>query len=297
VKDPSIADRVNKTVKIAEERLVEAPPYPKAIKIELTGRCDLKCSFCSLTTKAREKGDIDPQLVFKIIDDAAAINVQEIGLFWLGEPILNARLPEYIRYAKGRGIPMVFITTNARMATAERLQAIYDAGVDSVKFSFNAPDRDIYKEVTGVDAFDQVLANIKMAHEIRGSSKVPSLSASTVYNPDKPEDFERAKAAVLPFIDEHYPLRQYGPEASKREGARTLADMLPCWSLFSLPHISYSGHMSACFCDHDSKFFVGDLKEMTLAEAWHSERFKELRRAHLKRDVAGLPCADCIAYQ
>lgn len=54
--------------------------------------------------------------------------------------------------------------------------------------------------------------------------------------------------------------------------------------------------MSACFCDHDPKFYVGDLRVMSLLEAWHSPKFVELRKRHLEKNVTGTPCAECIAY-
>ena len=73
--------------------------------------------------------------------------------------------------------------------------------------------------------------------------------------------------------------------------------MLPCWSLFTEPHISYDGHMSACFCDHDQRLYMGDLKIMSLMEAWHSEEFVALRRRHLAGDVRGTVCQGCIAYR
>jgi hypothetical protein len=104
-------------------------------------------------------------------------------------------------------------------------------------------------------------------------------------------------------------LRLYGSRRATTEGVetqvvampsearRTLQEMLPCWSLFTLPHITHDGFMSACFCDSRKDLFMADLKEMSFKEAWHSEKFKALRRAHLNRDVSGTPCEHCIAYR
>jgi hypothetical protein len=41
---------------------------------------------------------------------------------------------------------------------------------------------------------------------------------------------------------------------------------------------------------------MGDLKEMSFLEAWHSLSFQDLRAANLAKDVSGTACEKCIAY-
>jgi len=294
--EKDIIERVNETQQVSCELLRDRPPFPDKLKIELTSRCDLQCYFCSLTYKPRKKGDIDGDLLYKIIRDAKVLGVRDLGLFWLGEPLLVEELPAYVAYAKEVGIPYVFITTNGRRADPARMRLLIDSGIDSIKFSLNAATREQYLAVTGVDAFERVVGNIRATWELRGDLEKPKLYASTVYDVGREQDFEGAHALIGRYVDQHYPLRRYGVQAAQVSNGRTLESMLPCWSLFTEPHISYDGHMSVCFCDHDPKFYVGDLRSLTLLEAWHSPKFVELRRRHLAKNVQGSPCAECIAY-
>jgi hypothetical protein len=41
---------------------------------------------------------------------------------------------------------------------------------------------------------------------------------------------------------------------------------------------------------------MGDLNTLSFMEAWHSEPFRNLRRANLAEDVAGTVCEKCLAY-
>jgi len=299
VTEAGIVERVAETRRVEPSMAVERPPFPTKLKIEVTGRCDLRCSFCTLTYKPRSaKGDIEPALAFRVIREARDLGVRDLGLFWLGEPLLNARLTEYVAYAKAIGTPYVFITTNGRLASTTRLRDLYDAGIDSIKFSVNAVDAQEYRRVTAVDAFDRVISNVRGAWELRGARAQPKLYASTVVldEPDGERRFEAAHRLIGAYVDQHYALRQYGIQAAAKHRAAVLLAMLPCWSLFTEPHISYTGWMSACFYDHDPKYYLGDLTVSTLIAAWHSERAAALRRAHLAKDVAGTPCADCLAY-
>jgi len=300
-----ISERIANTANISVERLSIEPPPPKSIKIEVTSHCDLKCYFCQLSIQDRKKGDIDKSLLLKILKQAKAAGVDEVGLFWIGEPFLNKSLSDYVMLAKEIGFNNVFITTNGRLANLGQLKSIFAAGIDSIKFSINASTKASFKEVTSVDAYDKILNNIKLAHTLRGEKKSPKIYASSVYDPDNLDDYKAISKQVAPFVDEHYPIRLYGE--NQIDGAtskltihrsnRTLQSMLPCWSLFTIPHISYDGFMSACYCDFNEKFYMADLKEVSFMDAWLSPQFKKLRAAHLNRDVSNTPCIDCTAYK
>jgi hypothetical protein len=241
----------------------------------------------------------------RLLRELRAAGVEEVGLFWIGEPFLNTALAEYVAYAKSVGFPYVFVTTNGRLATPDRLQPVFDAGLDSIKFSFNADSRESYRKVCGVDGFDRVLANLRAAWDYRGDNPRPKIYASTVQMPGREAEYESARAMILPYVDQHYPLRLYGKhgidetaevvEAAASERP-TLASMLPCWSLFTEPHIGFDGQMSACFCDHDQRLYMGDLTRASLLEVWHSTKFVELRARHLAGDVSVTVCQGCIAY-
>lgn len=291
-----IVARVSETVRIPPERLSVKPPFPDKLKIELTSRCDLKCYFCSLTYKPRKRADIDEALLFRIIREAKALQVKDLGLFWLGEPLLVDALPAYVASAKQIGIPYVFVTTNGRTAFPEKVGRLISSGIDSIKFSLNASTRERYREVTGVDAFDQVIANIRAISALRGSRSTPKLYVSTAVAAGHEEEFDSVHALIGSAVDAHYPLRRYGVQEAEQPGTRTLESMLPCWSLFTIGHISYDGFLSACFCDHDPKFYMGDLKTMSLLEAWESPAFVALRQRHLQKQADGTPCGECIAY-
>jgi pyruvate-formate lyase-activating enzyme len=240
-----ISKRITNTVNIPEERLSVVPPVPKSIKIEITAHCDLKCFFCQVAITERTKGHIDAALLRRILDEAKAAGVEEVGLFWLGESFINRSLADYVAYAKKIGFERVFVTTNGRLADAKRLKPVFDAGLDSLKFSMNASSKESFKSTTGVDAYDQVLANIRSASELRGDLKKPMIYASSVFDTNKPEDYEEIDRQISPYVDEHYPLRLYGDytlDSNKQEVVqlqeknRALSDMLPCWSLFTIPH-------------------------------------------------------------
>ncbi len=60
--------------------------------------------------------------------------------------------------------------------------------------------------------------------------------------------------------------------------------------------IRYDGELSACCFDATANWTMGDLNTTSFMEAWNSQSFIRLREAHLRRDVSGTVCENCIAY-
>jgi hypothetical protein len=144
-------DRIDRITLLTDEYRSETPPVPKSVKIELTARCDFKCFFCASHMRLREKKDISRGFFTRIVREMRDRGVEELDLFYLGESFLVPWLPEAVRYAKyDCGYPYVFLTTNGRMADPDRVRACMEAGLDSLKFSYNFSDAFQFHEVTGV---------------------------------------------------------------------------------------------------------------------------------------------------
>lgn len=307
-----ITDRIDKITFIPDAYRVTLPPAPKSVKIELTARCDFQCFFCASSFRLREKRDINWDFYKRIVQEMRDIGVEELGIFYLGESFIDSRLPEAIHYAKEIGYPYVFLTTNGRLATPERVEACMQAGLDSLKFSLNSATAEQFQEVTRVKAseFYTIINNIKAAHQIKqqGGYQCGLYASSIQYDGEQQEKMRQTVAEILPYVDQHYWLPLYG-QAGLTSGAKgtvatagnqgrigALRPPLPCWALFTEGHITYDGHLAACCFDHDGRFNMGDLNQMPFMEAWHSPQFQALRQANLNKNVVGSVCEECIAY-
>ena len=315
----TITERIDNITRIPAEFLKAQPPAPKSVKIEISPRCNYRCGFCALRTReVQPKWDMDFNLFKRVTREMREAGVEEVGMFYLGESFMNPRLlVDCITYTKQElGFPYVFLTSNASMAFPEALEACMKAGLDSLKWSFNAADEEQFEKVMGVAGrlFHRALANIRSASEIRtaGGYKTGLYASSIRYDGEQQQKMEALlKDKVLPYVDQHYwlPLYSMGAFAIQREeqlGYRptagnqgrlgALREPLPCWSAFTEGHITAEGNLSACCFDATTNWTMGDLNTMSFMEAWNSDSFTKLRAAHLKRDVSGTVCENCIAY-
>jgi len=267
--------------------------------------------------ETKPKHDMNFAFFQKITREMKEAGVEEIGLFFLGESFSNVDLlVNCVYHCKDIGIPYVFLTTNGSLADKDAVKRVMDAGLDSLKFSVNAADPEQFEQVMGVAAKNwyRSLDNIRAARKVRDEGRYSTrLYASSIrFDGEQQTRMEKLLGrCVLPFVDEHYwlPLYSMGSFATQREeelGYRptagnqgrlgALREPLPCWSAFTEGHVTAEGYLSACCFDATSAWRMGDLKQQTFMEAWNSPEFMNLREAHLKKDVTGTVCQDCIAY-
>ena len=316
-----ITSRIDAITHIRPEYMTAKPPCPKSVKIELTGRCNYRCGFCALRMRDEQpkpKDDMSLDFFKKITRDMHESGVEEIGLFFLGESLMSPELTvAATQYLKQElKMPYVFLTTNGSLAGERVIHALMNAGLDSLKFSINASDLEQFKEVMGVKPklYKQALANLKRAYEIRNRCKYKTkvYASSIKYDGEQQQRMEGLiREHVEPYTDESYylPLYSMGSVATEREaelGYRptagnqgrlgALVKPLPCWSAFTEGHVRADGKVSLCCFDADGRFQVGDLHKDSWMDIWHNDEFTRIREAHLKEDLCGTVCEECVAY-
>jgi MoaA/NifB/PqqE/SkfB family radical SAM enzyme len=314
-----ITERIDQITRIPPDYQKAVLPAPKAVKIEISPRCNYRCGFCALRSReVQPKWDMDFGLFRRITREMRDAGVTEVGVFYLGESFMNARLLlDCIRHLKqDLCMPYVFLTSNASMAFPEAVEACMQAGLDSLKWSCNAADEEQFERIMAVSKklFHRATENVRAAWLARrqGGYKTGLFASSIRYDGEQQAKMEGFLAQnVLPYVDQHYwlPLYSMGAFATLREqelGYRptagnqgrlgALREPLPCWSAFTEGHVTAEGRLSACCFDATAHWTMGDLTKHSFMEAWNSPAFVKLREAHLKRDVRGTACESCIAY-
>lgn len=286
-------------------------PAPKSCKIEITAECNYKCGFCVKSIRP-ESGTMDRALYSRLIRELRAAGVEELGVFYIGESFTCRWLPEAIAEAKEVGFPYVFLTTNGSAATPKRLQECMAAGLDSLKFSMNYADAAQLADVAQVAPrfWTKAVEALKAARRIRdaGGYRCGIYASSIAFDGEQGAKMRALVDEIRPHVDEHYWLPLYGMSgAAKARGWKPqpgnpgrldrMRDPLPCWAVFTEAHITVDGKLAACCFGSgiDGDLIMADLKEVPFMQGWNSPGFRELREAHLSRDVSETACADCAA--
>ena len=159
-------------------------PRPYALLAEITYRCPLHCPYCSnpVVASLREaprhpqvvgysNGELTTDEWKRVIREAAALGVLQIG-FSGGEPLVRPDLAELIGAARGANLYTNLITSGIGLDDG-RLDALRDAGLDSVQLSFQSDNTDLADEIAGARAHQRKL---DAAAKIRGAGIPLSLN-------------------------------------------------------------------------------------------------------------------------
>lgn len=311
----SIRKRLNRITKISQEYLTITPPAPKSVKIELSPRCNYKCVYCGYSYRKDTRKDMDFELFKRITAEMKDIGVEEIGVFYIGESFINPKLLlDCVSYLKlVLKIPYVFLTSNASLAKPMVVNELMSLGLDSLKWSCNASDKEQFEKMMGVPSvfFNLAKSNIESTYYIRNTCnyKTGLYASSIKYNDAQAEQMKPfLNEFIIPFVDDHYWLPLYTMGGAAKDAEYTLGlkpvagnpgrcdsmvDPLPCWTVFTAGHVLSDGRLTACCMDAVGSWVMGDLKTQKFMDVWHSKEFKQLREAHLNKNITGTACEKC----
>jgi len=295
-------------------KLNALPDFPRYMDIELTNTCNFRCLMCPTGTHSmqRASGFMEPEVFYKILDEIRPYKTP-LRFIRYGEPTLHKHLVEFIRAATGAGC-MTHINTNGSKLDRDAIKALIDAGLSSLKFSFQGVDEKSFLEMRNTDFFSDLVGVIRMTHEVRGDRAFPYLHVSTTITYETPEQVNAFHAllkgitdkvsvgrTVLDHLDiESVRLRPKEMEMLKRlmEEESVIKKHPECPEVFDKLSVNFDGTVTACCGDSDNMMLVGDVTKNTIGEIWVSDKMKLYREmlADMRHDELPL-CRTCYDYQ
>lgn len=116
------------------------PAAPWALLAELTHACPLHCPYCSNPLElVRRRAELAADEWARVLAEAADLGVVQAHISG-GEPLLRPDLERIVAAAHRAGVYTQLVTSGLGL-TAERLDALIDAGIDSVQLSVQDADR------------------------------------------------------------------------------------------------------------------------------------------------------------
>jgi cytidyltransferase-like protein len=299
-----LQDRVDLKKANRSELYCLEPPFPRTnFLIETSNACNHECIFCAHQKMQRKVGKIKPELVYDILAQAYELGTREVGFYATGEPFLVPELTDYIRKAKEIGYEYTYLTSNGVLATPERIRDVIDAGLDSIKFSINAPERETYEFIHGKDDFDTVMINLKYLNQYRNESgkkfKIFVTAILTRFTEYMKDDFYSYFGKLSDEIVYKNVYNQGGYMHEIENQLKCYTDdetYRRCNLPFDAICITYEGYLSIENADYDNMLIVADLNKVSLKDGWYGEKMKQVRQAFIDDKLDGLVCDGCIHH-
>ena len=138
--------------------------FPYFGSLEVTRRCNSRCSFCPIGNEKKEikEGEVGTEAMKRVLSQFSDINIIAVS-FLGGEPFLRRDVCELAEYGRDQGL-IIQVSTNG-LNLGPMIDRATEA-FDVIVFSLDAVDRELYREIRGVDRFDTVVDNIKAAQDL-----------------------------------------------------------------------------------------------------------------------------------
>lgn len=219
----------------------------KSVTIETTSLCNLSCDYCPNSKFERPKIFMKENTFFRIIDALANYEpdfMGEIRPHLYGEPLLDNRLEDFVRYTRHR-LPkaQVAIFTNGCFLTSERYLALKAAGVSHFHISQHTP--------TAPAGLADMLSDIKTYHPEH---------YTVSYNIAYLAEHKMNRGGLLQLETKPLPDKYYVRCASSRD-------------------LTFNVHGNAILCcnDYFGKHVFGVSDETSVRNIWENVEYCQLR--------------------
>jgi MoaA/NifB/PqqE/SkfB family radical SAM enzyme len=285
---------------------------PFTIFLDPSDICNFRCKFCPtgdsklMKKLKRPSGLMDFALYQKIINDLTEFKkpVKVLRLYKDGEPLLNPKLPDMIRYAKERGCALqIDTTTNASLLDPKKNLELISAGLDRINISINGLTDQAYREFTrNKIQFDKVVENIRHFYENRGNCEVSIKMVGDNLPAAEHKRFfdifgDIADRVFIEHVAPCWPtfeMSDVKPNTSVGIYGQEIREVEVCPYIFYSLSINSDGSVSLCFLDWARQLIVGDVRKESVKDIWNGKILSDYQRMHLLKKRKTHPiCGVC----
>ena len=129
---------------------------PERVQVESAFGCNAACTMCPVHMQTdRKKGIMKLDLFTQFADELAehTDKIDKFDFWGLGEPLLDKKLFQKIRYAKEKGFRNTAIATNADFLDSETIGELLESGLDTVILSIDGSTKETHEGIR-VGTFD-----------------------------------------------------------------------------------------------------------------------------------------------
>ncbi|MFJ7408751.1 MULTISPECIES: radical SAM/SPASM domain-containing protein [unclassified Lysinibacillus] len=279
----------------------------KKVYIEITSVCNLACSFCPPTERA--KGLIKVEQFNKILDEIRP-HTKYIYLHVKGEPLLHPRINQLLDAAHDKGFK-VNITTNGTLIKKNREKLLGKPALRQINFSLHSFDGhegsenrekylgDILDFVREAKEFSTIISyrlwNLQQDHvsDLAARRNRETLEIlENEYNLDfrieeKVQPGKGVKIANNVYLNQDHEFRWPSLLAPEDEGKGF------CHALRSQAAILVDGTVVPCCLDGEGVINLGNVHEQSFSEIVEGERANNLVDGFSRREAVEELCRKC----
>lgn len=275
--------------------------FPLCLEVETSYACNLECPQCPrFSSIVPKNGNMSFETFSKVIQECEENQMESIFLDHGGEPLLNKRLPEFVKLCRDANIIDIMISTNATLLTREISRSLIRNGLTKINFSIDAATPETYSIVRKGGNYHQVVKNIEvfLDEKKRHGKSYPRVRISFIVQEENKNEMEtfydqwKDHANIICFqkAKNYNVILQQELDA----GNENRYDFR-CYQVFTNMMVDYKGGIHICSHDYNHKHILGGILKNTIKECWESSSMRQFRDIHRKGEWSSINfCKNCV---
>lgn len=278
--------------------LHEPQAFPVQVDFELNSTCQMRCAFCVHGQVRVPKREMPFETFAKVIDEGERHGLCSIKLNYINEPLLRPDLTRFIRYAKEHGVLNVYMASNGLLLTKQIARELIEAGLSKIMVSLDAVTPATYELMRRNKHLKTIEGNIKTLIEMRDELGVswPIVRVNflrTEQNSHEADAFIEKWTGIADSIG--FQTQVQVPGVNSGVMPKPEDEVFKCSFPSKQLVIDVDGNILPCCTFNGREMPLGNVADMTLEEAWASERIHGLRELHRAGGWRENPiCAHCM---
>lgn len=288
---------------------------PTTLSIEPTTSCNLRCPECpsGLRSFSRPTGMLQDQLFEKVILQSKA-HLSWLHLYFQGEPFLNPRFLEMVKFADSQKI-FTSTSTNAHYLKEETIQEILKSGLKQLIVSMDGITQDVYEQYRVGGDLEKVKEGLSLliGEREKSNSMYPRIVLQFLVTGQNEHQLPKLKQWAQEMKVDELQLKTtqiydfengselipsdlgYSRYVPSNDGKWKLKKKLEnkCWRMWQGAVVTWDGKVVPCCFDKDANHVMGELKKEPLLDVWKSSAY-QLFRNQLLADRSQIDiCQNC----
>lgn len=272
--------------------------YPLKILVEPTNACNLRCIMCPRTKMNRKVGNMDLSLFKKIVDESKDF-VKEYQLSQNGEPLMNNKIFEMIKYARSNGVFTSFFS-NGTLLDESKGRKIIDSGLDRILITIDGATKETYEKIRVNANFERTVSNIENFLKLKSElgSKKPEFILQIIKMKETESEIPRFIEKFKHLPVDHIRVRPFDTWAGDADVIKHAPSKIvkrsrvACTQLWTTMPILWDGRVVPCCRDYDGFVVLGDVSKSHVFDVWNGPKAKSFRKNHTGTKL----CADCLEW-
>lgn len=270
------------------------------LSIEPTTSCNLRCPECpsGLRAFSRPTGMLQEKLYQEIINQSKN-HLTWLHLYFQGEPFLNPKFLDLVRYADQRNV-FTSTSTNAHYLNQKTNQQILDSGLKQLIISMDGISQASYKKYRVGGQLEKVKTGLSELLKLRKEqgSVFPRIILQFLVTGQNEQEIPELKHWAKEIGVDELQLKsiqiydfengsdlipadlsysRYVPDGKGKWKLKKKVEN-KCWRMWQGAVVTWDGKMVPCCFDKDANHVMGSFQTQSLSQIWKSSEYMLFRQ-------------------